>query len=123
MMSLLPEEILCGVFSFCNKETMHFTTHKLHKIFYKMRMNPKYTSILEDFDFSGSPISPYSEVLATALFNLQFSKKITKANPDLVKYDTTEAFTLYYELNVKEKLSKSPEVKSALNLIANELTA
>ena len=123
MNNLLPEEMLCGVFSFCEQDMIHFTTHKLHKIFYKLRINPTYSNILDDFKFSGSPISPYSEVLATALFNLQYSKKITRANPDLVKYDKTEAFKTYFENNVKKKLLEAPEVESVLNLIAKELTA
>jgi hypothetical protein len=122
MNNLLPEEMLCGVFSLCDLDMIHLTSHKLHKIFYKMRMNPAYSDILDDFKFSGSPISPYSEVLATALFNLQYSRKITWTSSDHVQYKETEAFNTYFELNVKKKLIVVPEVESILKLIAKELT-
>lgn len=122
MNNLLPEELLCGVFSFCDPDRMYFTTRKLHKIFYKSRMNPAFSDIFDDFEFSGSPISPYSEVLANALFNLQYSRKITWTYCDNMKYNQTEAFKTYFERNVKEKLLLSPEVESVLIKIAKELS-
>jgi hypothetical protein len=123
MMHLLPEDILCGVFYHCGQGTLNFTTHELHKSFYKLRKNPQTAQLLDDFLFSGSPISPYSEVLASALFNLQFSKKISRANPDLVKYTKTEAFDIYYDNVVKRKLETNPEATGVLQLIADELTS
>lgn len=121
MTNLLPEEILCSVLALLENDKIRFTSHKLHKTFYIMGKDPEFSAILEKFDFSGSPISPYSEVLAAALFNLQFSKKLIRANSELNKYDITEAFAEYYNNHVKAIIEESPELKPALRSIATAL--
>ena len=123
MVKLLPEEILCGVFSKCSQDLININTYELHRLFFRMRMDPRTSALLDDFLFKGSPISPYSEVVANALFNLQFSMKISKADPDLTKYTKTAAFHAYYNNALREKLAANPEIDETLAFIAREMIA
>jgi hypothetical protein len=95
MTQVLPECLLGSLFK--NKNEIKIENNKFHKALYVMKGNPEYKELLGDIRFSGSPVSPYSEVLEEALFNLQFSGILSRRNPDLVFYSTTEQYNLSYK--------------------------
>jgi hypothetical protein len=95
MNGVLPECLLESLFKI--QAEIIIINSKLHKIFYKMKNNPEYEDLFENIRFLGSPVSPYSEVLDEALFNLQFAGILFRKNPDLVIYSTTPRFDSSYE--------------------------
>jgi hypothetical protein len=95
MNNALPE---CLIGSLFNKQSeIKIENYKFHKSVYGMKNNPEYKELLEDIRFSGSLVNPYSEMLEEALFNFQYSGGLSRRNPDLVLYSTTQNFNLSYE--------------------------
>ena len=99
-MNILPEFLIGILFS--KQSTIAFNNSTFHKVFFKMKRNPKYVSLFESIPFSGSPVNPFSEVLDEALFNLQFSGALSRRNPGLVIYSTTESFDYTYSILTKD---------------------
>ena len=116
MNGVLPECLLGSLFE--KKEQIEIENNKFHKILYKMKENPEYGELLEDIRFSGSPINPYSEMVEEALFNFQFSGVLSRQNPDLVLYSTTQKFDSSYKNLIKEL---PPDVLGKLDKFSNEL--
>ena len=100
MNSALPECLLGSLFK--RKPEIEIENNKFHKVFYGMKNDPEHKELLKDIRFSGSFVNPYSEMLEEALFNLQFSGCLSRKNPDLVAYSTTEKFDLSYQNLIKE---------------------
>lgn len=121
---ITPEAIICVFFKTYPQKT--FFNSDLHKAFFKLKETRKYEDILSDIRFSGSSSNPYSEEIAKALANIQYSGALSRQNPDLVKYSTTiyfdEAYTILTE-NIKEDvISKAEEMCIELNSSLNSLT-
>jgi len=99
MNGVLPECLLGSLFK--KTPEIKIENNKFHKILYCMKEKPEYCELLGDIRFSGSPVSPYSEVLDEALFNLQYSGVLSRKNPDLVQYSTTGRFEESYNSLIK----------------------
>jgi len=96
----LPECLLGSLFN--KRPEIEIENIKFHKIFYGMKNDPEHKELLKDIRFSGSLVNPYSEMLEEALFNLQFSGCLSRKNPDLVSYSTTEHFDISYQNLIRE---------------------
>ncbi len=67
-----------------------------------MKKNPEYVDLFDNIPFSGSPVNPFSEVLDEALFNLQLSGVLSRRNPELIIYSTTNSFEHTYAFLTKD---------------------
>ena len=94
--SISPEGII-SVFFKKHPQKVFFNSD-FHKAFYELRETEKYEDILFDIRFSGSYVNPYSEEIAVALSNMQYSGALSRQNPDLVKYSTTAYFEEAYKI-------------------------
>ena len=103
---LIPEEILIGVIKLGNFKEFTAPTSLLHKIIYDLKKNPDFSSVLESFRFSGSPVAPFSDVLDGAIFNLQYGNKLKRSNPDLIEYKVSENIDSYFAKQVSTKLTE-----------------
>lgn len=121
--SLLPEEVLIGVFAVGAIKNFTANSPVLHRKFYFLSKNPRYKTILKSFKFAGSPAAPFSRVLDTALFNLQYANKLKRLNPDLTAYEFSDEAKKYYEETVNPKIdgSNGDELKVVLREIAIEI--
>ena len=117
--ALLPEEILIGLVKL--GEIKDFTANNaiLQKAFYDLKRKEDYKELLKPFRFTGSPAAPFSEVLDSALFILQYSNKIRKFNPDLISYQITDKADQYFKKKVQQKLDDTTSV--TLVSLAKEL--
>ena len=103
---LIPEETLRGVIQLGNFKEFPAPTSLLHKIIYDLKKNPDFSSVLESFRFSGSPVAPFSDVLDGAIFNLQYGNKLKRSNPDLIEYKVSENIDSYFAKQVSTKLTE-----------------
>jgi len=117
--SLLPEELLVSVLKIGELSIFKAPSHFLHRAVYNFRKNPKFQDVLRPFRFSGSPAAPFSEVLENALFNLQYSNKLKRVNPDLIEYQTSEETDKYYSEVIEPKID--PALKLILSELANNI--
>lgn len=122
-MALVPEEILATVLKYGSAREFSAESHAIQRTVFRMRKNPKYFDVLKVFRFSGSPVAPHSEVLENALFNMQFSNKLTRLNPDMVTYNLTEDLDKYYNTHVEGKLSADPCLRSLMQDLAKDIEA
>jgi hypothetical protein len=118
---LLPEEVLACILKFHTTPEFSAESHSLHKAVFRAKRNPRYASVLRVFRFSGSPVAPYSRVLESAFFNLQFSNKLRRYNPDMVTYNRTEDFEEFYHRDVEGKLSAEPSLRELVEALAAEV--
>ncbi|MBU4332791.1 hypothetical protein L6279_04125 [Candidatus Parcubacteria bacterium] len=119
--ALLPEEILIGMLKIGKFNKFIAPSHFLHRTVYDLRKNAKFTALLKPFRFSGSPAAPFSEVLEHALFNLQYSNKLKRFNPDLVEYQTSEETDIYYDKIVKPKIDS--DLQKTISDLALKITS
>ncbi len=119
-MQYLPEEILIGIIDKLNRRSFPLKNYEIQNFIFKMKNQDGFKELLSVFRFCGSPAAPYSEILDNALFNLQYSKKIKRGNPDLVEYEKAELFEEYKDMVLGKFEQDDLE---QIELIASELSA
>ncbi|MDR1624513.1 MAG: hypothetical protein LBS04_06030 [Tannerellaceae bacterium] len=115
-MDVIPEFLIGTLFS--KQSTIALNNSKFHKVFFKMKKKTEYAGLFESILFSGSPVNPFSEALDEALFNLQFSGALSRKNPELVMYSTTDSFNYTYRILVKDV---KPEVIEKTEQLCDEI--
>lgn len=108
-----PECLLSFIFN--KKRIIKLKTFQLHRILYNLKLDPKYSKILENIRFTGSPINPYSEAIEEALFNLQFSDAVIL---NLNAYIISSKFIITHN-NLMKEINK--EQKRLLKKIASKI--
>ena len=118
--SLFPTEIVASVLSNLpkGKDRLPTELRRIHPIFFMMRDQCK--NIMKNIDFDKRGTFVYSHSLDQAFSNLETSKVLSRTNPNLEKFEVTEALNKYYRDRIKDKLDK--EQLDEVKLIAKELS-
>ena len=121
--AISPEGIISVFFKKYSSKI--FFNSDFHKAFFKLKKTGKYKILLYDIRFSGSDINPYSEEIAKALTNMQYSGALSRQNPDLIKYSTTAYFDEAYMIlteNVDSRVISETQIMcDELNSFLNSL--
>ncbi|HOW37105.1 MAG TPA: hypothetical protein PLK34_02560 [Candidatus Pacearchaeota archaeon] len=114
---IFAEDVLVGMLS--NIQTIKLPTYDFHKTIFQLQEQKRFSKYLKGFKFSLGGLGPYSELLETAIFNLEASSILQAISPSF------EAYYLPRDLKEKlkirtEKIFPDPKDRKNLEEMASE---